>query len=74
MIRKSERWTELDFQIHEQRVNPAPNSFSNDTPDPGPESNLVKKIRKAIKDNGWIGFCVPETPAIRKILPPGWPD
>ena len=74
MTPKSERWTELDWQIHEQKVNPAPNSLSNDIPDPGPESNLVKKIRKYIKDKGWIGFCAPEHPMIRKILPAGWPD
>ena len=68
------RMTEQDLIILEQRSNPAPNTFSNELPDPGPESNLVKKIRKAIKDNGWIGFCVPETALIRKILPAGWPD
>ena len=66
--------TEEDHLIVQQRMNPAPNTFGEDIPDPGPESNLVKKIRKFIKDNGLIGLCVPETPAIRKILPPGWPD
>lgn len=71
---KSERWNEEDLLILEQRRNPAPNAFSNGTPDPEPESNLVKKIRKFIKDNGLVGLCVPETLAIRKILPPGWPD
>ena len=66
--------TEQDLLIMEQRMNPCPATFSNGAPDPGPESNLVKKIRKFIKDNGLIGLCVPESPAIRKILPPGWPD
>ncbi|MBA7681546.1 hypothetical protein ES703_89886 [subsurface metagenome] len=67
-------YTEEDLLVIQQRMNPAPNAFSNDTPDPGLESNLVKKIRKFIKDNGLIGLCVPEHPMIRKILPPGWPD
>jgi len=68
------RMTEQDLLIMDQRNNPAPNAHSNDTPDPGPESNLVREIRKSIKDNGWIGFCAPEHPMIRKILPAGWPD
>lgn len=66
--------TEEDHLIIQQRMNPALNTFGEDTPDLGPESNLVKKIRKFIKKNGLIGLCVPEHPMIRKILPPGWPD
>jgi len=66
--------TEEDHLIIQQRMNPAPNTRGDDHPDPGPESNLVKKIRKSIKANGFIGFCAPEHPMIRKILPRGWPD
>lgn len=66
--------SEEEFSIINQRLNPAPNTHSNEIPDPGPESNLVKKIRKYIKDNGLIGFCAPEHPMIKKILPAGWPD
>jgi len=49
MTRKSERWTELDMQILEQRRNPAPNTFSNDTPDPGPESDLLRKCTEWLR-------------------------
>ena len=66
--------TEQDLLILEQRRKPPPNTFDNNMPDPGPESNLVKKIREFIKTHGLIGLCVPEHPMIRKILPPGWPD
>lgn len=42
--------------------------------DPGPESNLAKKIRRYCKEQGWPAFVVPQHPAIRKILPPAWLD
>ena len=67
-------FTEQELLILEQRRNPAPNTFGDDTPDPGLESSLVKKIRKFIRDNGLVGVCFLQTIAIRKILPPGFPD
>ena len=50
MTRKTERWTELDFQIHEQRVNPAPNTFNDERPDPGPESKLLSKCTEWLRE------------------------
>ena len=66
--------TEEDYQIFLMRLEKELQPPTDDTPDPGPESNLVKKIRASIKENGFIGFCAPEHPMIKRILPPGWPD
>ena len=70
MTHKSERWTELDFQIHEQRVNPAPNTFSPDTPDPGRESKLLNKCLKYCKERGYPTWH----DRSRGKNQPGWPD
>ena len=39
-----------------------------------PESELAKKIRKHCKDNGLPCLIFPQTPAVKRFLPPGWPD
>lgn len=43
-------FTEQELLILEQRRNPAPNSFSNDKPDPGPESELQKKCTEWLRE------------------------
>ena len=44
------------------------------TPDQGPESKLQSKIKSYCKGQGWPVLSFPQTPAVRKFLPPGWPD
>jgi len=42
--------------------------------DDAPESELAKKIREHCKDNGLPCLIFPQTPDVKKFLPPGWPD
>jgi len=43
--------------------------------DPGPESELAKKIKLHSKQMGWPEPLIfPQTSAVRNFLPPGWPD
>lgn len=46
----SYHYTEEEFLILEQRQNLAPNSFSNDSPDPGLESKLLKKCTEWLRE------------------------
>lgn len=69
-MRKSERWTELDLQINEQRRNPAPNTFSNHTPDPGAESDLLNKCLEYCRERGYPVWH----DRSRGKNQPGWPD
>ena len=39
-----------------------------------PESKLASRIRKHCKENGLPCLIFPQTPDVRKFLPPGWPD
>ena len=44
-------------------------------PDPGPESELAKKIKAHSKQMGWPEPLIfPQTLAVRNFLPPGFPD
>lgn len=45
-----------------------------DTPDPGPESELQKKIVADAKANGWPCLSFPQSEKVKWFLPPGWPD
>lgn len=46
--------TEEEFQIIQQRLNPSPNHFSDEArPDPGPESNLLRKCTQWCRDHGY---------------------
>ena len=45
-----------------------------DTPDPGPESELQKKIVSDAKANGWPCLSFPQSEKVKWFLPPGWPD
>jgi len=42
--------------------------------DPGLESNLSKKIKAYCKSNGWPALVLPQHPALRRVIPKGWPD
>ena len=42
--------------------------------DEGPESALQSKIKAHCKQQGWPCLSFPRTKAVRKFLPPGWPD
>ena len=43
--------------------------------DPGPESELAKKIKAHSKQMGWPEPLIfPQTVAVRNFLPPGFPD
>ena len=39
-----------------------------------PESELAKNIRKHCKDNNLPCLIFPQTPNVKRFLPPGWPD
>ena len=62
--------TEEDHLIITQRMNPAPNAFSNDTPDPGPENKLLNKCLNYCKERGFPVWH----DRSRKKNQPGWPD
>lgn len=42
--------TEQEWLIIQQRINPAVNTFSNDTPDPGPEGILLGKCTEWLRE------------------------
>jgi hypothetical protein len=62
--------TEEEYQILQQRLNPSPNHFSGDTPDPGPESRLLSKCLEYCKERGYPAFH----DRSRGKNQPGWPD
>ncbi len=62
--------TEEEHLIIQQRMNPTPNTFGDDTPDPGLENNLLKKCLKYCKDRGYP--CWHDRS--KKVNEPGWPD
>lgn len=39
-----------------------------------PESKLVSEIVAFCKKQGWPILSFPQTPAVKRFLPPGWPD
>lgn len=45
-----------------------------ETPDPGPESELQRKIVADAKANGWPCLSFPQSELVKRFLPPGWPD
>ena len=42
--------------------------------DPGPESELQRKIVADAKANGWPCLSFPQSEKVKRFLPPGWPD
>ena len=69
------------FTLQEYQVLLARNQALNDLTkhiheaDPGPESDLAKKIKAHSKQMGWPEPLIfPQTLAVRNFLPPGWPD
>ena len=62
--------TEEDLLIVTQRLNPAPNAFSNESPDPGPEKRLLNKCFNYCKERGYPVWH----DRSRKKNQPGWPD
>lgn len=65
----------LEIQHRMQRTDrPSPDHFMDTEADDSPESVLQSKIKDNCKQKGWPCLCFPQTPAVRKFLPPGWPD
>lgn len=67
-----ERMTEQDLQIILARQQKLPTD--NHEADPGPESELHSKITKNCRQRGWPYLYLPQTPELKKWIPPGWPD
>lgn len=63
-------FTEEEHLIVTQRMNPAPNTFSNDTPDPGLEKSLLSKCLNYCKERGFPVWH----DRSRGKNQPGWPD
>ena len=55
---------------------PTPDQFIDQAheADPGPESNLSKKIKSHCKSNGFPCLVFPQHPALRRFIPKGFPD
>lgn len=63
-----------EFLEMQQRANNNRFEAFQEVEEDAPESELARKIRKYCKDNGLPCLIFPQTPAVRKFLPPGWPD
>lgn len=68
-----DRLNEQDLQIILARQEVGHHDIE-DKPDPGPESALQAKIRENCRQRGWPCLSFPQTPDVKKFLPPGWPD
>lgn len=69
----SDRMSIQEFEVLQARRHPI--TEVDHKADPGPESELAKKIRAHSKQMGWPEPLIfPQTPAVRNFLPPGWPD
>ena len=70
-----ERMSEQEYQVLLAR-NQALNDLTKhiDKADPGPESELAKKIKAHSKQMGWPVLAFPQTKQVMTYLPPGWPD
>ena len=66
------RWTESDLLAYQAKYD-ALRSPAHDA-DPGPESELQAKITKYCDSQAWPVLSFPQTQAVRKFLPAGWPD
>jgi len=69
------RYTPEEYLEIEQRLNNNRfKEFQKIEDEDAPESELAKKIRKHCKENGLPCLIFPQTPDVKKFLPPGWPD
>ena len=66
------RWSQSELDAYTARIQAA--RAPDDSPDPGPESMLQRKIVKWAHDNGYPILSFPRTPKIKSVLPAGWPD
>ena len=62
--------------VNMRKIRPHPKGLldEDDTPDPGPESNLQKNIAADARANGWPYLSFPQSEMVKRFLPPGWPD
>jgi len=71
MIYTPEWFVEHDYKAKTK----APGLSDKDlTPDQGPESKLQSKIKSYCKGQGWPVLSFPQTQAVKRYLPEGWPD
>jgi hypothetical protein len=67
-------FTPEEYQVLLAR-NQALNDLTKHEADPGPESEIAKKIKAHSKQMGWPEPLIfPQTLAVRNFLPPGFPD
>ncbi len=72
--------TPEDLMIMQERIRismggPRVDALSGeDLADPGPESELQKKIRAHAKAQGWPCLSFPQTEKLKRFLTPGWSD
>lgn len=58
----------------EQKIHGIGKDPADDIPDPGPESNLSRKITAWAKARGIPCWCRPQSQRLKGVMPPGWPD
>ena len=68
------RWTEADLDAHRAKRQTYDKACDKDTPDPGPESELAKKICRWLDTNGYPYQYNRQTANAIGLLTPGWPD
>lgn len=61
------RWTEGDVKTYMAKHK------AEEEPEE-PESKLQSKIKKDCEERGFPCLCFPQTPKVKRFLPPGWPD
>jgi len=67
-------YTEDEFIEMQQHLKDKQYEISQETEEDAPESALAKKIRKYCKNHGLPCLIFPQTPAVKRFLPSGWPD